>query len=133
MKLPVSSEELNQLMAIVENGEKITFEQLEAVYVDEDEIVRINSEFLGRDYITDIITFRYDEESPDAIEGTLYCCAQRITEQSRELEQDLKTEFIRVFIHGLIHLAGYDDQTPEDKKQMTLLEDRYLKEFQAES
>ena len=123
--MPVQEQELLDLIEITENNEQVRFKEIELVYVDEDEIVRINHEFLDRDYITDIITFRYDEDN-QAVEGTLYCCAQRITEQSAEFKDDPKTEFLRVFVHGLIHLAGHDDQTPDEKKQMTDLEDQYL-------
>jgi rRNA maturation RNase YbeY len=123
--VPVDEQELLKLIDITEQNENVHFREIELVYVDEDEIVRINHEFLDRDYITDIITFRYDEDD-QAIEGTLYCCAPRIIEQSADFEDDPKTEFLRVFVHGLIHLAGHDDQTPEDKKQMTDLEDQYL-------
>ncbi len=124
--LPIRESELLKLMEITEKNESIRFQEIELVYVDEEEIVRINSEFLDRKYVTDIITFRYDESSPKAIEGTLYCCAPRISEQSIEFETDLKTEFLRVFVHGLIHLAGYNDQTPKEKDQMTKLENQFL-------
>ncbi len=123
--MPVQELELLKLIEITEKNEQVRFREIELVYVDEDEIVRINHEFLDRDYITDIITFRYDEDD-QAIEGTLYCCAPRIAEQSAEFKVDPNTEFLRVFVHGLIHLAGHDDQTSDEKKQMTDLEDQYL-------
>ncbi len=124
--VPVEEQELLKLIEITEKSEGIRFKEIELVYVDEDEIVRINHEFLDRDYITDIITFRYDEDNDSAIEGTLYCCAPRIAEQSAEFDDSLKTEFLRVFVHGLIHLAGHNDQTPKEKQQMTELEDQFL-------
>jgi len=123
--VPVQEQELLKLLEITEQNESVRFKEIELVYVDEDEIVRINHEFLDRDYITDIITFRYDDND-QAIEGTLYCCAPRIAEQSTEFKDDPKTEFLRVFVHGLIHLAGHNDQTPSEKKKMTDLEDQYL-------
>jgi len=124
--VPVEKKELLKLIEITEKNEAVQFKKIELVYVDEDEIVRINLEFLDHDYITDIITFRYDEDDDQAIEGTLYCCAPRIAEQSAEFDNNLKTEFLRVFVHGLIHLAGHDDQTPKEKQHMTKLEDQYL-------
>lgn len=124
--LPFREAELLRLMEMVEECESIRFKEIELVYVDEQEIVRINSEYLDRNYVTDIITFRYDENTPKAIEGTLYCCSSRIIEQSAEFDDNLKIEYLRVFVHGLIHLAGYDDQTPREKERMTELEDRFL-------
>lgn len=112
---------------IAEN-ESCSFKFVEVVYVDEDEIVRINKEHLDRDYVTDIITFRYDEsDSKTNIEGTMFCCAPRISEQAEEFNQSTRNEFLRIYIHGLLHLVGYDDQSKEEKKQMTAKENFYLK------
>jgi rRNA maturation RNase YbeY len=94
--------------------------------VDEDEIVRINKEHLDRDYVTDIITFRYDESDADAIEGTMFCCAPRIAEQAEEFNESRKREFLRIYIHGLLHLIGYEDKSDQQKKEMTAKEETYL-------
>lgn len=125
--LPVEPELLNRIINHVEENENVTFREIELVYVDENGIIEINKTHLGRDYVTDIISFRYDEEPGNsAIEGTLFCCAPRIAEQSKEFNTNKRTEFYRIFIHGLLHLAGYNDDTKEKKAQMTRLEDTYL-------
>ncbi|MEX0770410.1 MAG: rRNA maturation RNase YbeY [Balneolaceae bacterium] len=127
--LPIDESTLLNILAQIEQGEKAAFSLLEVVYVDEDEIIRINQKYLDRDFITDIISFRYDEgEANQSIEGTLYCCAPRIAEQASEFGASRAEEFYRVFIHGLLHLIGYDDQSNVEKEQMTLLEDQYLKQ-----
>lgn len=125
--IPIDQSSLTSLLEIVETEQPVKFSEVELVYVDEEEIIRINKEFLDHDYVTDIITFRYDEgPGNNEIEATLYCCAPRIAEQSKEFNSGLENEFLRVFVHGLIHLAGYNDQTEEEKKKMTTLENRYL-------
>lgn len=127
LDLPFKNDEAAFLLDLISKDQKSIFSFVELVYVDEAEIVRINKEFLERDYVTDIISFRYDEdESNQEIEGTLYCCAQRIAEQAKEFADSEKQEFLRVFVHGLIHLLGYNDQTPEEKSEMTRLENKYL-------
>lgn len=130
-ELPVHQESLEKLLRFIESGENVKFEFVELVYVNEDGIVEINQKYLERDYVTDIISFNYDEdESVDSsnkgIEGTLYCCAPRIAEQSSELKSDPEQEFYRIFVHGLLHLAGYEDSSPEEKETMTRLENHYL-------
>ena len=129
--LPFKEPEILACVQQIESGESVRFRTVEVVFTDEDEIVDINSEYLGRDYVTDIISFRLDDENDDnnsdqSIEGTLYCCAPRIAEQSAEFDADTKTEFLRVIVHGLLHLTGYDDQTESDKEKMTSLESHYL-------
>lgn len=127
LPIPVDRSLLAAATARVIEGEGISFSLLEAVFVDEDDIVEINREYLGHEEVTDIITFRYDEPpSKDGIEATLYCCAPRILEQADELKIPHKEEFLRIFIHGLLHLAGYDDGTPEQKQEIRRKEDFYL-------
>ncbi len=127
VNLPIRQEIIKQLLSTIEAGETVCYDMLELVYVDEDEIIRINQKYLDKDYITDIITFRYD---PDVdrknIEGTLYCCASRILEQAKEFDVSAEIEFYRVFIHGLLHLAGYRDEAKAEKNQMTERENYYL-------
>jgi probable rRNA maturation factor len=132
LNLPVDEDHLIKLMNFIEQRENVIFKEIELVYVDETEIIEINNKYLDHDYVTDIITFRYDEPDNQAIEGTLYCCAPRITEQSREFGTDVESEFLRVFIHGLIHLSGYDDKTDEEKSIMTDLENYYLEQLTKE-
>lgn len=128
--IPVDLSLIENIVKLIENEQSIRFAHLEVVYVDEKEIVRINKEYLDRDYVTDIISFRYDEDDSDQqIEGTLYCCAHRIIEQSNELAVNNKEEFVRIIIHGLLHLCGYNDDTAEAKREMTRLEDHYLEEL----
>ena len=126
-EVPVDTELITAAASLISNQEHRTFSFLEVVYVDEDEIVRINFEHLNRDYVTDVITFRYDENADEDIQGTIFCCAPRIREQAEEFNQDTGTEYVRILIHGLLHLTGYKDQSPEDKKQMTSREDHYLR------
>lgn len=125
-ELPVQKKQFESVLKTVEIRENIRFLEIELVYVDEKEIVRINQEHLNRDYITDIITFRYDEENDQAIEGTLFCCSPRIKEQSAELGIDESLEYLRIFTHGLLHLAGYNDQTADQKEIMTQKENEIL-------
>ena len=125
--VPCNESDFIHLIEKISKKENVSFTLLEVAYVHEQEIVRINKEFLDRDYVTDIISFRYDEdESNTTIEGTLYCCAQRIAEQAKEFNQSEESEFKRIFIHGALHLIGYDDQTPQEKERMTELENYYL-------
>lgn len=132
--LPITEDQIANLINTVASEEHVIFHSLEIVFVSEEEIVEINKNYLGETYVTDIITFRYDESSlKNQLEGTIYCCAPRIAEQSQEFNTDLEQEFLRVVVHGLIHLAGYNDQLPDEKKKMTELEDRYLKIAQKEA
>lgn len=127
VNLPVEQSAFIKLASLISRGENSSFHFIEVVFVDEQEIIRINEEHLERSYITDIITFRYDDSADNsAIEGTLFCCTPRIIEQANEFNESQENEFYRIFIHGLLHLTGYDDQTEAQKKEMTAKENIYL-------
>lgn len=130
-EIPLTAEECESTLTLIARDENADFDFVELVFVDEPEIIRINKEHLGRDYVTDIITFRYDEGEEtgenSAIEGTLFCCAPRIKEQAGEFDEPTVKEFMRIFIHGILHLTGYKDGTPKQKTAMTNLENKYLK------
>jgi rRNA maturation RNase YbeY len=126
--LPLEQWDFSKIASFITTNEGSSFSFIEVVYVDEKEIIRINKEHLDRDYVTDIITFRYDNSTDNNdIEGTLFCCAPRIIEQAGELGETVKNEFSRIYIHGLLHLIGYDDQTDAQKEEMTAKENVYLK------
>lgn len=127
-KLPVNAHQFEQLMAVTEKVHHIHFRSVELILVDENEITEINREFLDRDYVTDIISFNYSDETDLlSIEGSLYCCLPRIVEQSYEFNASIQCELSRIFVHGLLHLAGYEDDTSEKRETMTLLENQILK------
>ena len=127
ISIPIKESDAICISEHIEAHQNCVFELIELVFVDEQEITRINNKFLNHYYVTDIITFRLDDGIDNtAIEGTIYCCAQRISEQASEFNQTQKDEFLRVMIHGFIHLIGYSDQTLEEKKTMTTLEDYFL-------
>ncbi|MBO6621288.1 MAG: rRNA maturation RNase YbeY [Balneola sp.] len=128
--LPCKEIDCRKVFEFVAQHEKVIFELVELAYVDEQEIIRINKEFLKRDYITDIISFRYDEDDSNTkIEGTLYCCLSRIIDQAKEFNQTSEKECLRILIHGLLHLIGYEDQSEAEKEEMTNLENLYLSMF----
>lgn len=126
--LPLSQSDCHVILSTIMRHEDCSYDFVEVVYVDEEEIVRINREHLERAYVTDIISFRYDEEPDDkeGIQGTLFCCAPRISEQAEEFDEPEKKEFQRILIHGLLHLVGYEDQSEVEKHTMTTRENFYL-------
>ncbi len=128
LDIPIKTEEFCRLADSICKGEMKNISWLELVYVDENGIVDVNKRFLGRSYITDVITFSYSDEDQNIreIEGTIYMCNQRIREQSSELNTSVEEEFKRIFVHGVLHLCGYNDDSSESKDKMTTLENKYL-------
>ncbi len=123
--IPFSGDQLRRLIALVQEYEKRNFLHVEVVFVDDSDILEMNRRYLGHDYVTDIITFPY-HENDDPVEGTLFCCAPQIRRQSEELDVAFDTEVLRIVIHGLLHLVGYDDETDSQRSHMHSLENKYI-------
>lgn len=125
--VPVTEEDIRTIADAVASGEDVSFHLVEVAYIDENGIAALNSTYLGKDYITDIITFPYSPaDQTNDIEVTLTCCAQRIDEQAAEFSSARKAEYCRVIIHGLLHVSGYNDRTESDSLIMKNRENYYL-------
>ncbi len=126
LSVPFDDFLLQRIITLLEYYEKCQFKEIEVVFVDEKKIIETNRQYLNHDYITDIITFPYGDET-DLLEGTLFCCAAQIKRQAKEFEVSFENEVLRIVIHGLLHLIGYDDATDERRSVMRTLEDKYIR------
>jgi rRNA maturation RNase YbeY len=126
VRLPVTRAKFAAALEIFCEAHRTSVDLLELVVVDEAGIVDVNNRFLNRTYVTDIISFSYNEELDAPVEGTLFVCAQRVKEQAAEFKSSQETEFMRVFFHGLLHLKGMNDDTPELKEAMHKAENELL-------
>lgn len=107
--------------------------EINYIFCDDAEILRINREFLNHDYYTDIITFDYSENKK--ISGDLFISLDTVRSNSEKIGTDIQEELHRVIIHGILHLCGFKDKLPEDEKIMRQKEDealRLLKEIKLE-
>ena len=95
------------------------------IFSDDEYLHAINLDFLNHDTLTDIITFDTSEDS-DVISGEIYISVERVADNAGILNKDLQEELSRVLVHGVLHLIGYGDKTPEEKTEMTAKEDYYL-------
>ncbi|PWJ55242.1 rRNA maturation RNase YbeY [Dyadobacter jejuensis] len=107
----------------VSNDYKIT--ELNYIFCSDDYLLEINKEYLDHDYYTDIITFDNSEEE-GIVEGDIYISIDRVRENAESFDSDFETELRRVLVHGLLHLLGFDDTTPDLKQVMRAKEDEYL-------
>ncbi len=83
------------------------------VFCSDEYILKTNREFLNHNYYTDIITFDYCEKRN--ISGDLLISLDTVLSNSKQYETDFLEELHRVIIHGILHLMGFDDKTPETR------------------
>ncbi len=95
------------------------------VFCDDERILQINNEYLQHDYYTDIITFDYTVK--DVISGDIFISLDTVKSNSVEINTLYETEIHRIIIHGVLHLCGINDKTPEEREVMTQNEDEALR------
>jgi len=95
------------------------------LFTNDKSILEINKKYLNHNYFTDIITFDYCEK--DQISGDIIISIDTIKENSKFYKVDFYEELLRVIIHGILHLLGYDDKTDKDQDIMTNMENECLK------
>ena len=124
--LPFNPDEIEVWIRKVIDLEKRQTGIISYTFVDDEELLRINKDFLNHNYYTDIITF--DEVVDNTINGEIFISLDRIEDNSSESDS-FKNEFLRVVVHGVLHLIGYDDHSSSEKLLMREKEDNYIELF----
>ena len=97
---------------------------LHYLFCTDEEELSVNRQFLGHDYYTDVITFDYS--TPATLSGDIFISLDTVRSNAEEAGTDFDSELRRILVHGLLHLTGQGDKTPETKAQMTEKENRAL-------
>lgn len=94
------------------------------IFTDDSRILEVNNQFLGHDYYTDVITFDYSTET--VINGDIYISLDTVRSNAEMVGAEYEHELLRILIHGVLHLTGQADKTPETKAEMTRKEELAL-------
>ncbi|MDR0799544.1 MAG: rRNA maturation RNase YbeY [Dysgonamonadaceae bacterium] len=95
------------------------------IFCSDAEILRLNEQYLNHDYYTDIITF--DDSEDLRISGDLFISLDTVRTNVEKYQTDYAEELNRVMIHGVLHLCGFKDKTPQDEQRMREREEQALK------
>ena len=101
--------------------------------VDSTVITCLNEEYLKHAGSTDVITFDYNAEDsqckkkPVFLSGEIFICVDEAIIQAHRFRAPWEQEVVRYAIHGILHLAGYDDRSAAQKRIMKREEDRLVR------
>ncbi|MFP4056126.1 MAG: rRNA maturation RNase YbeY [Candidatus Brocadiia bacterium] len=102
---------------------------LSLCYVDAAAIRELNARFLGRDEVTDVLAFPLEEgPEDDRLLGEVVVCTEKAVEEARSRGLAVDSEIALYTVHGVLHLLGYDDRSPAQRRQMRQAERRALEE-----
>jgi len=97
------------------------------IFCSDERILEVNNQYLNHDYYTDIITFDYSDGN--TISGDIFISLDTVKSNSADFEVSFENELLRIIIHGILHLCGQDDKTPELRLKMTEKENIALKKY----
>ncbi|MCH7656965.1 MAG: rRNA maturation RNase YbeY [Bacteroidetes bacterium] len=109
------------------NSEGKTGETINIIFTSNSKIKYLNRKYLKRNYITDIIAFNYNRD--DLISGDLFLNPETIKKNAGKYKTKFSEEILRVIIHGVLHLIGYNDKNKEEKLVMKEKENLFLERF----
>jgi len=112
-----------ELAEKVLSGEKKKGE-VSITFVDDETITELNRRYHKRNRPTDVLSFPFEIEE---ILGDIYISLDTAKRQAKEYKHNLTQEVRLLVVHGLLHLAGYDDQSYQARKTMRKREEYYLK------
>lgn len=116
---------------------------VELVFVDGEEIRRLNRETRDTDKVTDVLSYPtldgikgkkiegknylFDiDEDGNLLIGSIAICEERAKEQAQEYGHSYERELHYLLVHGIMHCLGYDHLTDEEKAEMRAREERVL-------
>ncbi|MDY6392575.1 MAG: rRNA maturation RNase YbeY [Bacilli bacterium] len=110
--------------------------EVDVSLVDEDTIHEINRDYRNVDRVTDVISFAFEDDESDLgringddvprVLGEIFICVPRALEQAKEIGNTPSRELSFLFVHGLLHLLGYDHMSKEDEEVMFPLQEKIL-------
>ena len=106
--------------------------ELTLIFVDTDEIATLNTEHLGNDGPTDVVSFPMDDEPTPGVPtllGDIVICPEVAAGQSAEHAGTLDDELALLVVHGVLHVLGHDHAEPEETARMRTRELDLLERF----
>jgi probable rRNA maturation factor len=139
---PLTEAQERQVTAILDYGLQIftkSAAELSLVLVDDDYIQKLNLSYRGLDQPSDVLSFALEEtdDAPEMVNeaaipellGDIYISCGRAAEQAVTYGHSFERELCYLAVHGLLHLMGFDHQTPEETAVMREREEQIMREF----
>jgi probable rRNA maturation factor len=100
---------------------------LTVVFVSPRKMRNLNRQFLGRDYVTDVLSFAYEGEMVEGSSflGEIVIAPEMAWSQARLWRTEPERELRKLLVHGILHLLGYNHE--KDAGEMNRLQQRLLR------
>jgi len=100
--------------------------EIHCILTGDADLEDLNRQFRGIDAPTDVLAFPYDPETAGGSLGDVFVSLPRAEAQAAERGEPVVREVIRLFVHGILHLAGRDHETPESERAMLATQEEWV-------
>lgn len=115
---PLSEEKISNWISNIVENHQASLQLLNIIFCSDDYLYQMNVDYLSHDTYTDIITFPYSDPLTEPLSGDLFISVDRVRENAAAFLVTFEEELSRVMIHGVLHLLGFGDKTPEEATLM---------------
>ena len=119
--------DLDSFIMFILNQKNITQGFFELTFMTNNQIKKINKQYLNHNYSTDVITFNLGNK--DNISADIYISIDQAKKNACDYNSSLTKEIQLLIIHGILHCLNYNDDTEKNKKIMFQEQDRLLQEY----
>ena len=119
-KIPIPQAKILKAAKAAFRKLRLARNDLSIVFVGSQRMRAVNKKYLKHDYVTDVLTFDLGES------GEIIICPQIACVNAKEHQTSTENEIILYVIHGILHLAGFDDHSSKDILQMRHMENELL-------
>ena len=132
--IPFKKDLIIKAVKIVFQKEKVSLGDLSVVFVPERRIQELNRKYRGESKATNVLSFEGDKKNflkvglkPEL--GEIFICPEFVARESKKKKVKFEEESIRVLIHGLLHLLGYNHSEKRETDEMFRKQEFYLRIF----
>ena len=126
-KLDTKIDPFEKLVQTVITSENYKIKELNIILVTDEFLKDMHGEYLSDDTETDVITF--DLSEGEEIEAEIYISYDRALAHCGIYNVELTDELARLLVHGLLHLAGFNDFSEDEQLKMRAKEDEFLAKY----
>jgi len=106
---------------------ELTLDHVALIFVNDEYLKKLHGKYLDDLSTTDVMTFDLRDE--DSLDSEIYLSVDTAKKVADELKISVEEELLRYMLHGILHLAGYDDHSDEERKQMKVVENRLVEKY----
>ncbi|MCE1187740.1 MAG: rRNA maturation RNase YbeY [Ignavibacteria bacterium] len=129
-KSSITAREVHAVVKHVKQQLQFTIDNLDIAFISGEELLKINQEYLQHNYKTDIISFDYTDGN-SAVDAELLISVDDAEKNAEKFGVTVKEELIRLVVHGLLHVRGFDDLDKKEKSRMMKEQERLVQEIRA--